>query len=63
MKIAPDVLDGLTDMGNPYVRYYTLTNLFGKSESSSEVRETKEPIMQEGFILSSLSHQSGEGHL
>nr|MDO8080502.1 nitrogen fixation protein NifH [Candidatus Freyarchaeota archaeon] len=62
MKISREVLDWLTDRSNPSVRYYTLKNLLGKSESSSEVREAKELIMHEGVIPSILSHQNEEGH-
>ncbi len=62
MEIDQSVLDWLTERGNPSVRYFTLKNLLGKSENSSEVREAKELIMSEGVIPSILSHQNGEGH-
>ena len=62
MKIDQSVLDWLTERSNPSVRYFTLINLLGKSESSSEVRETRELIICEGVIPRILSHQNEEGH-
>ncbi|MFB0560364.1 MAG: nitrogen fixation protein NifH [Candidatus Lokiarchaeia archaeon] len=62
MEIDQSVLDWLTERSNPSVRYFTLKNLLGKSENSSEVREAKELNMSEGVIPSILSHQNEEGH-
>lgn len=47
---------------NPSVRYFTLTDILGKFENDSEVREAKDEIMEVGAVPKILAKQSKEGY-
>jgi len=60
LKADPTVW--LSEKDNPSVRYFTLTDILGKLESDSEVREAKDEIMKVGAVPKILAKQSNEGY-
>jgi hypothetical protein len=52
----------LLEKNNPSVRYYTLTEIFDKSENNQQVKITKNEIMKKGPVLKILDKQSKEGY-
>jgi hypothetical protein len=59
--LQSDPTDWLLEPENPSVRYFTLTDLLGKSESDTEVKKTKLNIMEIGLIPKILELQNAEG--
>lgn len=45
-----DSTDWLLEVDNPSVRYFTLCDILGKSETDHEVEQTKENIMSAGVV-------------
>lgn len=58
---ADKVLKWLLEPEQPSVRYLTLTQLLGKRESDSEVREARARIPSRGWVAEILSHRSPDG--
>jgi len=54
--IRDDVLQWLLDENNPPVRYLTLTNLLGRPESDSDVRQAKARLMDYAVTEGILEH-------
>ena len=52
----------LLEKDNPLVRYFTLTDILGKLEDDSEVREAKDETMEVGVVPKILAKQSNEGY-
>jgi hypothetical protein len=52
----------LLEKNNPSVRYYTLTEIFDKSENNQQVKITKNEIMKKGPVQKILDKQSKEGY-
>ena len=57
----PGVIDWLLEPENPAVRYFTLTELLGRSPRNRDVRAARTEIMRCGAVPSILSHQTPEG--
>ena len=57
-----DVINWLLEKENPYVRYYTLTDLLERKSEDSEVKEAKQQIMKTGIIPKILSKQNLKGY-
>ncbi|MFX1486002.1 MAG: nitrogen fixation protein NifH, partial [Promethearchaeota archaeon] len=52
----------LLEKDNPSVRYFTLTDICDNVENDSEVRDTKDKIMERGVVPRILARQSDEGY-
>lgn len=61
-NVDPSILDWLLEPDNPSVRYLALTELLGRPESDSEVREARAAIMQRGVVPALLDRQEEGGH-
>jgi hypothetical protein len=55
------VIDWLLEEKDPSVRYFTLTNLLGKSQEDPVVLTAKQAIMQQGPVPQILSRQNADG--
>jgi hypothetical protein len=55
------VLDWLLDPEQPSIRYLAMTQLLGKRESDSEVREAKARIPAVGWVAEMLSRRDPAG--
>jgi len=60
--LKSDPTEWLLEKDNPSVRYFTLTDILGKPENDSEVREAKDEIMEVGAVPKILAEQSDEGY-
>jgi hypothetical protein len=60
--LKDDPTDWLLETNNPSVRYYTLTDILGKSSRSMEVKEAKKEIMMVDPVQKILSKQKPGGH-
>jgi len=60
--LKADPTGWLLEKDNPSVRYFTLTDVLGKLENDSEVREAKDEIMEVGVVPKILAKQSNEGY-
>lgn len=60
--LKADPTGWLLEKDNPSVRYFTLTDILGKAENDSEVREAKNEIMKVGTVPKILAKQSNEGY-
>ncbi len=59
--VARRVLDWLLEDGQPAIRYRTLTQLLGRSESDPDVREARAQIPSTGWAADILAERSPEG--
>ena len=57
-----DSIEWLLEESNPSVRYFTLIDIMGKDDKSSEVMKSKKKIMMEGSVPKILSKQKQEGY-
>jgi hypothetical protein len=55
-------VDWLLEKENPSVRYFTLSQILGKSQTSSEVQEAKKEIMLTGVVPKILAKQKDGGY-
>ena len=60
--LKADPTGWLLEKDNPSVRYFTLTDILGKLENDSEVKEAKDEIMEVGIVPKILAKQSNEGY-
>jgi len=60
--LKADPTGWLLEKDNPSIRYFTLTDILGKPENDSEVREAKDEIMEVGAVPKILAKQSNEGY-
>ena len=60
--LKADSTEWLLERENPSVRYFTLTEIFGKPENDILVKETKEDIMKAGIVPAILAKQHKDGH-
>ncbi|HEX9976088.1 MAG TPA: hypothetical protein VGA82_02460, partial [Dehalococcoidales bacterium] len=60
--LKADPTDWLLEPDNPSVRYFTLTDLSGKPESSLSVRKTSSEIMTTGVVPQILARQKPGGY-
>jgi len=60
--LKADPTGWLLEKDNPSVRYFTLTDILGRLENDSEVREAKDEIMEVGAVPKILAKQSIEGY-
>jgi hypothetical protein len=60
--LKADPVDWLLEKDNPSVRYFTLSQILDKPQSSSEVQEAKKEIMLTGVVPKILSKQSAGGY-
>ena len=60
--LKADPTEWLLERENPSVRYFTLTEVLGKSENDPAVKETKEDIMKTGAVPSILATQNKDGY-
>jgi hypothetical protein len=60
--LKADPTGWLLEKDNPSVRYFTLTDILGKFENDSEVREAKDEIMEVGAVPKILAKQSNRGY-
>ena len=60
--LKADPIDWLLEKDNPSVRYFTLVNILGKSESAPEVIKVKKDIMKSGVVTKILDRQNNEGY-
>lgn len=60
--LKADPTDWLLEEDNPSVRYFTLTEILGKPESNSEVKEAKHAIMTVGVVPRILAKQNADGY-
>lgn len=60
--LKADPTDWLLEEDNPSVRYFTLTDIIGRSEKDAEVKEAKEEIMKTGLVPKILSKQKEGGY-
>lgn len=59
--LKADPSEWLLERNNPSVRYFALTEILGKTEDDSDVREAKGEIMKTGAVPKILGKQSYEG--
>ena len=59
---TPDLIGWLLEEDNPSVRYWTLRDLKGMAESTSEIIEVKQEIMRSETVKSILDAQRPEGY-
>ena len=60
--LKADLTDWLLEKDNPSVRYFALSQILDKPESSSEVQEAKEEIMVVGVVPKILAKQNAGGY-
>lgn len=60
--LKADPTDWLLERENPSVRYFTLSQILGKPQDSSEVEEAKEEIMLRGVVPKILAKQHDGGY-
>ena len=60
--LKADPTDWLLEKDNPSVRYFALSQILDKPESSSEVQEAKEEIMVVGVVPKILAKQNAGGY-
>jgi hypothetical protein len=60
--LKADLTDWLLEKDNPSVRYFALSQILDKPESSSEVQEAKEEIMVAGVVPKILAKQNAGGY-
>ena len=60
--ISSDIINWLQYEDNPSVKYYTLTDLLGKSIDNKDVKITKEQIMKIGVVPKILLKQKPDGY-
>lgn len=60
--LKADSTDWLLEKDNPSVRFFTLTEIFGKPENGAEAEEAKEDIMKIGTVPKILAKQKNEGY-
>jgi hypothetical protein len=60
--LKADPTGWLLEKDNPSVRCFTLTDILGKIENDSEVREAKDEIMEVGTVPKILAKQSNGGY-
>jgi len=60
--LKADPTEWLLEKDNPSVRCFTLTDILGKPESDSEVRDAKDEIMEVEAVPKILAKQSNEGY-
>jgi len=60
--LSADPTEWLLGKNNPSVRYFTLTDLFEKSWTDSEVMEAKQEIMNTGVVPVILAKQNKKGY-
>jgi len=60
--LKADPTGWLLEKDNPSVRYFTLTDILGKPENDSEVREAKNEIMETGVVPKILNKQKNAGN-
>ncbi|HCJ66039.1 MAG TPA: nitrogen fixation protein NifH [Elusimicrobia bacterium] len=60
--LKSDPTEWLLEKDNPSVRYFTLTDILEKSENDSEVRRTKEEIMESEVVTKILARQNKNGY-
>ena len=56
------VIDWLMEDDNPSVRYFALRDLWGRPESSPDVRRAKKAVMARGIVPKILAKQNPEGY-
>jgi hypothetical protein len=56
-----DPIEWLLEENNPSVRYFTLTEVMGRSLGDGETKEAKKKIMEVGTVPSILAKQNGQG--
>jgi hypothetical protein len=61
-KLRSDPVEWLLEEDNPSVRYFTLTDILGKSESDTDVSKAKNDIMVEGPVPRILVKQKRGGY-
>lgn len=59
--LKADPSEWLLERDNPSVRYFALTDILGKPEDDSDVREAKGEIMKTGAVPKILAKQTNEG--
>lgn len=62
LNLKANPVDWLLEEDNPSVRYFTLTQLLGKSNQDSEVLGAKEAIMKVGPLPKILTKMTAEGY-
>jgi prenyltransferase beta subunit len=62
MSISPHVIKWLLEKGNPSVRYFTLRDILGRSETDAEVKEAKANISSSEVIARIFSKQKTGGY-
>ncbi len=60
--LKADPTDWLLEEDNPSVRYFTLSQIFGKPQNNSEVQATKKEIMLTGVVPKILDKQHDSGY-
>jgi hypothetical protein len=61
-QLNGDATDWLLEEENPSIRYCTLTDLLGKLEGLSEVKEAKKAIMNTGVVPKILAKMNSDGY-
>jgi len=60
--LKADPIDWLLEKDNPSVRYFTLTDILGKTEDDPVVKKTKKKIMKIGVVPKILDRQEDGGY-
>jgi hypothetical protein len=60
--LKADSVDWLLERDNPSVRYFALSRILDKTQSSSEVQEAKKEIMLAGVVPKILAKQNEGGY-
>ena len=59
--LKADPTDWLLEDNNPSVRYFTLKDILGKSETNPEVKKARKAIMTTDIVLRILEKQNDDG--